>query len=135
MKQVVLFNCEWFDTVLNRGMKVLKDYGIVEIRHSRRYSRYDPFIVAQKVIQVYYLPYPEKLRDKQHWWVIIMTRPRRTVDDRYTIKIAYQEDTISHVNSIPHDNTVENLVDNDCIFEEVDRIVDTNLNIDDEDEE
>ena len=135
MKQVVLFNYEWFDMVLNRGMKVHKDYGIVEIWHNIRYPRYDPFIVAQKVIQVYYLPYPEKLRDKQHWWVVIMTRPRRTVDDRYTIEVAYQEDTISHVNSVPHDNTVKNLVDNDYIFEEVDRIVDMNLNIDDEDEE
>ena len=135
MKQVVLFNCEWFDTVLNRGMKVHKDYGIVEIRHNRRYPRYDPFIVAQKVIQVYYLPYPTNIRDKQHWWVVIMTRPRRTVDDRYKIEVAYQEDTISHVNSVPNDNTNENLVDDDCTFEEVDGIVDINVNMNDEDEE
>ena len=139
MKQVVLFNCEWFDTVLKRGMKVHKDYRIIEIWHNRRYLRYDPFIVAQKVIQVYYLSYPENLRDKQYWWVVIMTRPRRIVDDRYTIEVAYLEDIISHVNSELNDNAIKILVDDDCnddcTFEKVDGIVDMNLNIDDKDEE
>ena len=30
--QIVLFNCEWFDVVLNRGVKIQKQYDIVEVR-------------------------------------------------------------------------------------------------------
>ncbi|XP_057440059.1 uncharacterized protein LOC130731905 [Lotus japonicus] len=40
IKQLVLFNCEWFDSVINRGMKVNKEYDIVEVHRSRRYSKY-----------------------------------------------------------------------------------------------
>jgi hypothetical protein len=88
-KQLVLFNCEWFDVVAGLGMKVQHQYGIVEVHHRRRYLNYDPFIFATYAIQVYYVPYPKKLKEKIDWWVAIYTKPRGGVDDRYTLEVAY----------------------------------------------
>lgn len=102
IKQLVLFNCEWFDAVINRGVKVKKEYDIVEVHRARRYSKYDPFIIATNAIQVYYMPYPEKIKEKVDWWVVIKTKPRGTVDDRYTLEVAYQ-DTTTHVDPVPND--------------------------------
>lgn len=135
MKRLVLFNCEWFDIVMNRGMKVHKQYGIVEIRHTRRYARFDPFIFAENAIQVYYLPYPEKIRDKVQWWVVIKTKPRGTVDDRYTLEVAYQDNAMSHVDTTMNDDPLENLRDIDGGFEEVEGYDNTNLDINEEDVE
>ena len=133
MKRLVLFNCEWFNSTINHGMKVHREYGIIEIRHTRRYSRFDPFIFAENAIQVYYLPYPEKIRDKLQWWVVIKTKPRGTVDDRYTLEVAYQDNAMSHVNTIINDDPLENLRDTEGGFEEVEGYDDTNLDIDEED--
>ena len=51
-KQIVLFNCEWFDVVLNHGVKIHKQYGILEVCHTRWYSKCDPFIFVANAIQV-----------------------------------------------------------------------------------
>jgi len=46
-KKCVLFSCDWFDPTINHGMGVHREFGIVDIRRSRRYSKYDPFIFAE----------------------------------------------------------------------------------------
>ena len=51
-KQLVVFNCEWFDNTINHGIKVQPQYGIVEVNFHRRYSNFDPFIFATNAIQV-----------------------------------------------------------------------------------
>jgi len=60
---------------------VVTCYGIFEIRHDRRYEKYDPFILAVVATQVYYMPYPQKTRDKLLWWVVIRTKPRSRVNN------------------------------------------------------
>jgi len=35
LNKCVMSNCDWFDPTLNRGMRVNRCYGIVEIRHDR----------------------------------------------------------------------------------------------------
>ncbi|XP_073219440.1 uncharacterized protein [Cicer arietinum] len=57
--KVALFYCQWFDPRRNRGTKVHPQYDIVDIKMNRKYDLYDPFIIAQKARQVYYVPYPE----------------------------------------------------------------------------
>jgi len=110
LKKCVLFNCDWFDPTPNRGMRVNKSYGIVEIRHDRRYNKYDPFILAYVATQVYYMSYPQKTRDKLPWWVVIKSKPRSRVDNQYTLPVAYQEDNMSDVNFMAdHDVSIENL--------------------------
>jgi hypothetical protein len=82
IKRVVLFKCSWFDPTSNIGTRVHKHHGIVEVNSQRRYSKYEPFILAQQAIQVYYTPYPEKRRDNTNWLVVIKTKARSTIDAR-----------------------------------------------------
>ncbi|KAI9077621.1 hypothetical protein K1719_040396 [Acacia pycnantha] len=55
VKRVVLFKCDWFDPTSNRGTKVHPHYRIVEVHASRRYNKYDPFILAQQAMQVFHI--------------------------------------------------------------------------------
>ena len=144
LKQLVLFNCEWFDIALNRGRKIHKQYDIVEICHTRRYSKYDPFIFAKNGIQVYYVPYPRNIKGKTNWWVVIKTKPRGTVDDRYTLELAYQDET-TLVDFVTNDDPLEPLRDEQGQYEEVEVNVshhqiyekddDIEENVDDEEDE
>ncbi|KAH0696514.1 hypothetical protein KY290_013884 [Solanum tuberosum] len=68
-KKIVLFRCEWFDPS-HRGTKVDHQYNIIEVKHTKKYRSYDPFIIAQHAKQVYYASYPLR-RDKADWWVVI----------------------------------------------------------------
>ena len=120
---------------MNYGIKVLKQYVIVEIRHTQRYARFDSFIFAENMIQVYDLLYPEKTRDKVQWWVVFKTKPRDTADDRYTLEVAYQDHAMSYVDITMNDDPLENLRDNEDGFEEVEGYNNMNLDIDEEDVE
>ena len=118
IKKCVLFSCHWFDNTPNSGTRVHKDFGIVEIRHTRRYRKYDPFIFADFATQVYYVPYPVRRRDNQDWWVVIKTTPRSRVDSKYTLQRAYQEEIMSDATTILDDVQIDNLGDDG--YEEVD---------------
>ena len=64
-KKIVLFRCEWFDPS-HRGTKVDHQHNIIEVKHTKKYISYDPFIIAQNAKQVYYASYPLR-RDKADW--------------------------------------------------------------------
>ncbi|KAK6782357.1 hypothetical protein RDI58_020153 [Solanum bulbocastanum] len=64
-KKIVLFRCEWFDPS-HRGTKMDHQYNIIEVKHTRKYRSYDPFIIAQNAKQVYYASYPLR-KDKADW--------------------------------------------------------------------
>ena len=134
-KKVVLFYCDWFDPLLNRGVKIHKQYKIIEVRHTRRYAKYDPFIFAKQATQVYYVPYPKTMRDKIDWWVVMKINPRSNVDNRYTLEVAYQDADMPSVNDILDDICVDNLVDNEGAIEEVGDYNDENLDGDDDQKE
>jgi len=78
IKRVVVFYCDWYDPTRPRGTRTHKDYKIVEVNHSKRYGRYDPFILAQNARQVYYLQYPGRARS--NWRVVVKTKPRGLVE-------------------------------------------------------
>ena len=40
-RNVILFSCEWFDPILNRGTRKHKTYNITEVKMSRRYAKFD----------------------------------------------------------------------------------------------
>ncbi|KAK6786293.1 hypothetical protein RDI58_014818 [Solanum bulbocastanum] len=44
-KKIVLFRCEWFDPS-DKGTKVDHQHNIIEVKHTRKYRSYDPFIIA-----------------------------------------------------------------------------------------
>lgn len=80
IKRVVLFRCDWFDTTPNVGIKIHKDYKLVDINHKRRLRKYEPFVLASQSSQVYYSPYPSLRRDKVDWWSVCKIKATSTFD-------------------------------------------------------
>ena len=60
--KTILFKCDWFDS--GKGTNIHKQYKLVEINHTRKYPKYDPFVLAVQVQQVYFTPYPSIKRTK-----------------------------------------------------------------------
>ena len=119
--KVVLFYCEWFDPT--NGTKIDPKYKTVDIRMDRRYNAFDPFILASKVTQVYYVPYPSHHRRKHGWCVAIKTKPRgqiETDDIIPNIEVAYQDNEMSHVPEVIEVDQVTNLVDREVDGQEID---------------
>ena len=116
----MLFYCNWFDPS-HRGTRVDRKYNTVDICMSRRYQMFDPFIMAQHVRQVYYVPYPSTRRDKQGWCVAIKTKPRGRIEaDDTQEEVAYQVDEMSHVNVVNEVEPITRLRDNPITYEDVD---------------
>ncbi|KAL6581941.1 hypothetical protein OROMI_005955 [Orobanche minor] len=104
IKQVVLFNCEWFDPT-STDTKVDPYYKLVEINHKRRFNRYEPFILATQATQVYYCTYPSLKRDKVDWWAVCKVKARSTVQFiEESISASFQEETIDTPASVHVDN-------------------------------
>ena len=74
MKTIVLFNCEWYNPT--RSSRTLKHnhYKVTKVNHTKRYGRYDTFIIAHNARLVYYLPYLGNY--KSNWRVVIKTKAR-----------------------------------------------------------
>jgi len=94
----------------------------VEVHHCKRYLNYDPFILATNAIQVYYMPYPQKIKEKVDWWVVIKTRARSMVDDQYTLEVAY-EDGLSNTKYVSNDELLSQLRDDEGGYEVVENDV------------
>ena len=119
--RIVLFKCDWFDPQLGRGCKVHNQYGLVEVHSKKRFSKYEPFILAQQAQQVYYVEYPsKKLRTQRNesadWLVVCKVKARSTID---CPNVAYQEDDVSHDQTINIYDTLERLCFETNEFEEV----------------
>ena len=39
IKRTILFKCEWFDITPNVGMRIHKQYKLVDVNHTRRYAK------------------------------------------------------------------------------------------------
>jgi len=100
-KKVVLFYCEWFDPS-RKGTRVHPTYNTVELQINLRYPPFDPFILANNVKQVYYVPYPTfRNINKRGWCVAIQTKPRGRVEsNEVEDDIPYQVDEMSHAHQI-----------------------------------
>ena len=48
LNTLVLFKCDWFDPVKNRGWKVHNEFGLVDINQRKKLLQYDPFIMAHQ---------------------------------------------------------------------------------------
>lgn len=118
VKKCILFNCDWYDTTLNRDVRLHKYGGFAKIRRSGRYRKYDPFIFADAAAQVYYMPYPQKTMDIVDWLVVVPTKPRARVDNQYTLEVSYQEDNMSSINVGANDAAIDTLRDDSDIYEE-----------------
>ncbi|KAG8635139.1 hypothetical protein MANES_17G119950v8 [Manihot esculenta] len=99
IKRTILFKCDWFDPTPNTGTKVHRQYRIVDINNKRRYSKYEPFVLASQAIQVIYASYPSKRRDKNDWWAVMKVKGRPVVEVSQTSSKTYepfQEDDLDY---------------------------------------
>lgn len=91
--KTMLFKCSWMDC--GRGMNVHEQYKIVEVNHTKKYPKYDPFVLSYQATQVYYSSYPSLRRDRVQWWAVFKTHARSDVnapvDDQVLQAIAAQE--------------------------------------------
>ena len=93
-KVTYLFKCEWYDTTSASGMRVHPNYKIVELNKQRRWPKYDPFVLGKQAIQVYYVSYPSKKRERADWLVACTIKARGTIE-MSSMENAFQEDEIS----------------------------------------
>ncbi|XP_047340380.1 uncharacterized protein LOC124943970 [Impatiens glandulifera] len=88
---VVLFKCLWFDHI--RGTRVNDTYRLIEVNMNRTYTKYDPFVLAQQAIQVYYSNYPTPTNDRNSsWMAVCKTKARAKIEDIWTNEVVYQNE-------------------------------------------
>jgi len=97
-KKISLFYCEWFDPTINVGTRFHSQYNLVEIKLRGRYGPYEPFILPQKVKQVYYVTYPDICKNLRGWCVPVKTKPRGHVQvDNINDELSYQAEEMANV--------------------------------------
>jgi len=73
-----LFKCDWFDSII--GVSVHESYKLVDVNHTKRYPKYDPFVLVSQATQVCYLPYPSAEAGRKDWWAVLKMKSRPTID-------------------------------------------------------
>lgn len=76
--KTILFKCNWMDSL--SGLNVHEQYKLIEINHSKKYPKYDPFVLSYQVSQVYYAPYPSLSRGRVQWWAVFQTKARSSIE-------------------------------------------------------
>ena len=102
----VLFKCDWFDLVIDRGVRK-NNLGVVDVNANKTYAKFEPFILASQAGQVSFLSYPRVRSQREVWLSVIKVNPRGRivglVDD-----VVMQQESIREV-SIP-DITTEDVI-------------------------
>ena len=80
IKRTVLFKCRWFDPTPTLGMRVHKQYNLVDVHRERSYNRYEPFVLAAQSTQVYYTKYPSLKKNAHEWWAVCKIKARSIVE-------------------------------------------------------
>ncbi|PKA53528.1 hypothetical protein AXF42_Ash009024 [Apostasia shenzhenica] len=93
--KVILFQCDWYDTV--KGTRVDPNYGFESVNHRSRLksNSYEPFILAQQATQVYYTTYPSTKKEAQNWWAVCKTKSTKIVElnyCQYTYDVLQEDD-------------------------------------------
>ena len=78
-KRTVLFKCDWFDPSRHDTRKH-PNYSLVEVNQSKRFNKYEPFILTMQVCQVYYVPYPSLRRSQMDWIAMCKIKVRAVVE-------------------------------------------------------
>ena len=59
--KTILFKCDWFDSI--NGVNVHETYKLVDVNHTKRHPKYDPYVLPSQVTQVCFTPYSSA----RHW--------------------------------------------------------------------
>lgn len=100
-------------------MRVDSQFGIVEVRKRRRYSKFDPFIFPETATQVYHANHPEKKGNKIDWWIVKNTNPKGAIDTRYNVEVAYRGEQSRVTSASIEDDPIDGLRDEQADGEEV----------------
>ena len=76
--RIVLFRCDWYDSTMDKGVRINRS-GIVDVNRSRRYGKYDPFIFASQADQVCFISYPRLSQKNSDWYATMKMQPRGKV--------------------------------------------------------
>lgn len=111
-QKVVLFKGRWFDPT-ERGTKLVHpDSPYVQVNNKKLYGKYEPFILAQQAIQVYYADFPGAKRDRADWWAVCKTKPRGAIEELWSYtEPAFQSDETLAPEHVIH-STVEEIPEN-----------------------
>ncbi|XP_054817658.1 uncharacterized protein LOC129317338 [Prosopis cineraria] len=82
------------------GCKVHSRYGLVEINKRKRFSKYEPFALAQQAQQVYFGEYASKKRERADWWAVCKIKARSMIN---APEVAFQEDDMG----LPYDTSMD----------------------------
>lgn len=97
IKTTILFKCHWYDPTPNVGVKVHKQYNLVDINKNKQYNKFEPFILAMQSTQVCYMSYPSLKQNNSEWFAVFKVKPRGWTDARESDQqkdIAFQEDDV-----------------------------------------
>ena len=89
----------WYDT--NRGIRVHRSNGLIEIKHTSWLHGNEDFVLAQQCQQVYYT-YPPDNKSLE-WWTVIKTTAR----SRYNVYIGEFIEDANNVRSFDVDQSDE----------------------------
>lgn len=133
--KTILFKCSWMDSI--KGMNIHEQYKLVEVNHTKRYPKYDPFVLSYQVTQVYYAPYPSLKRDLVQWWAVFKTKARSEVDAPVDLEILQEDIFVPPVlcapNEIPdYDGQVNDGDEEEVVVEASDSDEDKSDNSDDD---
>ncbi|XP_047333830.1 uncharacterized protein LOC124937589 isoform X1 [Impatiens glandulifera] len=110
--RVVLFRCIWFDPT--RGTRVNPTYRLIDVNMKHRLRKYDPFVLAQQAIQVYYSNYPTPMNDPNcEWLAVCKTKARGKIEEiwKNEVEVEYQQEYPTIELYIPLDIPLYNVND------------------------
>jgi hypothetical protein len=125
-KKLVLFKCDWYDPSPH-GTKIDTQLRLVEIKESRKYPHYDPFVFAHQAGQVYYTRFPE---GHVGWKSVIKITPRSVVANKGVEReqqqyvAPFQEEQIVgvQVNDADVDGDLRDHI-GECLFIDLDELI------------
>ena len=65
--------------------------------------KYEPFVLVQQAIEVYYASYLSLKRDKTDWWAVCKTKVRKKIEEHWK-DTAYQQEKVCNMNEIAEYN-------------------------------
>ena len=96
-KSTFVFKCDWYDPTDNVGVKVHKQYKLVDINLKRKFSKFEPFVLAMQPTQVCFMPYPSLKQNNTDWMAVFKVKPRGWTDvgeSDHQKDVAFQEDEV-----------------------------------------
>ena len=115
--KTVLFKCDWFDSV--NGINIHEHYKLVDVNHTKKYPKYDPFVLAYQATQVSFTSYPSMKNDRIQWWAVLKMKPRAMIDSQMDDIAPFQEENNNNPPTLSHLDIDEDISINDDLADDL----------------